>query len=53
VASNFQSHTTSQLATLAVIYSSYEVISATDVYFLLNHGMIPDPILKKHPKVLF
>jgi hypothetical protein len=37
LASNFQSHTASRLATLAAIYSVFDVLSATDVFFFLNH----------------
>ena len=52
-ASNFQSHTATRLATLAAIYSTSDVLSATDIFFLLNHEIMPNPRLKQHLEVLF
>jgi hypothetical protein len=43
----------SQLAILVAIYFASVELSATKVYFLLNHVIIVDPKLKKHPEVLF
>ena len=40
-------------AMLASIYFVSVELSATDFRFLLHQEVIPDPILKRYPKVLF
>jgi hypothetical protein len=51
--SSFLSHTASQLATLAAMYSASAVLWAMEPYFLLDQEVIAEPKLKQYPEVLF
>ena len=51
--SSFLSHMASHKVVLAAIYSASVVLSATYFCFLLHQEVIPDPMLKQYPVVLF
>jgi len=43
----------SQLAIIAVMYSSSTILNAIDFYSLFIQDIMADPRIKKHPYVLF
>jgi hypothetical protein len=50
---NFLSHTTSLLASLAAMYSTSAALCEMDPYFRLDQEVIADPKFKQYLEVLF